>query len=127
MTESHPTPGAEPQPPGSSERGLVNIVYILYLASLIFGVTAVIGVVIAYVNRQDAPEWLWGHYDFQIRTFWIGLLYLVIAVVTTALVIGWLLILLWYIWIIVRCARGMKHLARGERYPSIERESWLYG
>ena len=125
MTESYPAP--EPEPPKSSERGLVNIVYILYLASLIFGMTGLIGVVIAYVNRRDAPEWLWSHYDFQIRTFWIGMLYLVISVLLTLFVIGWLLVVLWYIWLIVRCARGMKYLARGERYPSIERESWLFG
>ena len=125
MTESYPPP--EPQPPGSGERSLVNIVYILYLVSLIFGITALIGVIIAYVNRRDAPEWLWSHYDFQIRTFWIGLLYLVIGVLLTFLFVGWLLLVLWYIWIIVRCARGMKYLARGERYPSIERESWLFG
>jgi uncharacterized membrane protein len=123
MTESYPAP----EPPESGERGLVNIVYILYLASLIFGMTGLIGVVIAYVNRRDAPEWLWSHYDFQIRTFWIGMLYLVISVLLTLFVIGWLLVVLWYIWLIVRCARGMKYLARGERYPSIERESWLFG
>ncbi len=125
MTESYPPP--EPQSPGSSERSLVNIVYILYLASLIFGITGLIGLVIAYVNRSDAPKWLWSHYDFQIRTFWIGLLYLVVVMVATLIVVGYLLIPLWYIWIIVRCARGMKYLARGERYPSIERESWLFG
>jgi len=31
MTESNLTPKPEPRPPGSSERNLVNIVYILYL------------------------------------------------------------------------------------------------
>ena len=44
MTESYPAP--EPQPGDSSEQNLVNIVYILYLASLIFGITGLIGVVI---------------------------------------------------------------------------------
>ena len=125
MTESNPTPGAQPQPPGSSEHNLANIVYILYLASLIFGVTALIGLVIAYVNESDSPKWLWSHYDFQIRTFWIGLLYLVIGVAATLIFIGWLLLLLWVVWLIIRCARGMKHLARGEPCPFPD--SWLFG
>ena len=127
MTETRPTPGFEDRPgdPRSSEHSLVNIVYILYLAGLIFGVTALIGVIIAYVNRHDEPGWLRSHYDFQIRTFWIGLLYLVISSLLTLIVIGWLLILLWYIWVIVRCVRGMKHLARGEPYPNPK--SWLIG
>ncbi len=109
----------------SSERNLINIIYILYLASLIFGVTAVIGVIMAYVNYRDAPEWLGTHYDFQIRTFWIGLVYLAICLVTLFAGIGFLLILLWYVWIIVRCARGMRHLARAEAYPNPK--GWLFG
>jgi uncharacterized membrane protein len=126
MTEGRPAraPGPEPGPPGP-ESGLVNIVYILYLAGLIFGVTGVIGVIMAYVNRHEGPEWLWSHNDFQIRTFWIGLLSLVISSLLTLIFIGWLLILLWYIWVIVRCARGMKYLARGEPYPNPT--SWLFG
>ena len=129
MTENSATPGPTPEPgaPGSasSERSLVNIVYILYLVSLIFGVTVLIGVVIAYVNRRDAPAWLGSHYDFQIRTFWIGLLFFLIGVVTTLIFICWLLLLLWAVWLIVRCARGMKHLARGAPYPNPK--SWLFG
>ncbi len=109
----------------SSERNLVNIIYILYLASLIFGVTAVIGVIMAYVNYRDAPRWLWTHYDFQIRTFWIGLVYLAICLITLFAVIGIPLLLLWYVWIIVRCARGMRHLSRTEAYPNPR--GWLFG
>ena len=61
MTGSNATRGPDDRTEGaaSSERNLVNIIYILYLASLIFGVTAVIGVIMAYVNYRDAPRWLW--------------------------------------------------------------------
>ncbi len=127
MTGSNDTRGPDDRTEGatSSERNLVNIIYILYLASLIFGVTAVIGVIMAYVNYRDAPRWLWTHYDFQICTFWIGLLYLMIVSLLTLIYIGWLLVLLWYVWVIVRCARGMKQLARGAAYPNPT--SWLFG
>ncbi len=127
MIESNAPRGSDDRTEGakSSERNLVNIVYILYLASLIFGVTAVIGVIMAYVNYRDAPEWLGTHYDFQIRTFWIGLLYLVIGVVTAIIGIGFLLLLLWCVWIIVRSARGMRHLARAEAHPNPT--GWLFG
>ncbi len=99
----------------AAEGRTANLIYILYLLNLIFGVTAVIGVILAYVNCRDAPR---THYDYQIRTFWIGLLYLVIGSLLTLIYIGWLLVLLWYIWLIVRCARGMKQLARGAAYPN---------
>ncbi len=32
---------------------------------------------------------------------------------------------LWFVWLIVRCVRGMKVLARGEPYPNPK--SWLFG
>ncbi len=127
MTESNATRDLEDLTVGGSgaERNLVNIVYILYLASLIFGITALIAVVMAYVNERDAPGWLWSHYNFQIRTFWIGLVYLVIGVATAYIVVGIFVILFWVIWLIVRCARGMKYLARGEPHP--DPMSWLFG
>ena len=57
-------------------KGAAKIVYILYLVSLLFGITGIIGVVMAYINKDDAPEWLQTHYQFQIRTFWIGALFI---------------------------------------------------
>lgn len=59
---------------GSSTEGTAKIVYVLYLVGILFGLTTLIGVVMAYVNRGDAPEWLKTHYQYQIRTFWIGAL-----------------------------------------------------
>ena len=57
-------------------KGAAKIVYILYLVSLLFGITGIIGVVMAYINKDDAPEWVQTHYQFQIRTFWIGALFI---------------------------------------------------
>ncbi len=55
---------------------LPMVIYALYLASIITGgLTALVGVVIAYVYQGKGPEWLDRHYRYQIRTFWIGLLY----------------------------------------------------
>jgi uncharacterized membrane protein len=39
------------------------------MVCLLFGITGVIGVVMAYINKDDAAEWLKTHYQFQIRTF----------------------------------------------------------
>ncbi|ADH84916.1 DUF4870 family protein [Desulfurivibrio alkaliphilus] len=95
-----------------------KIVYILYLAGIIIGLTAVIGVVIAYINRTEAPAWLASHYRFQIRTFWIGMLYLLLGSILATVVVGWLLVLFWLIWLIVRCAQGMRYLDRHEPLPN---------
>ena len=52
----------------------VQIIYILYLVGFVIGVTAIIGLVIAYINRGKAGGWIETHYTWLIRTFWIALL-----------------------------------------------------
>jgi uncharacterized membrane protein len=53
----------------------VKLVYGLYLVSVLVGLTLLVGLVMAYINRgQVAGTWAESHYTYQIRTFWIGLL-----------------------------------------------------
>jgi uncharacterized membrane protein len=101
-----------------TEGETAKLVYILYLVSLVVGITAIVGVIIAYVNRADAPDWVKTHYRLQIRTFWLALLYGLISLVTMFVLIGFLLALFTLIWWIVRCAKGMQRLARGEAYDN---------
>ena len=91
-------------------KGAAKIVYILYLVSLLFGITGIIGVVMAYINKDDAPEWVQTHYQFQIRTFWIGALFIFLGSILSVILIGWFLLLLWVVWLIVRSVKGMKAL-----------------
>jgi uncharacterized membrane protein len=58
------------------DKTLPGVVYALHIAGVVTGgVTCLIGAVLAYISRKDAPEWLASHYDFQIRTFWLALLF----------------------------------------------------
>ncbi len=85
--------------------------YILYLVGLVIGLTALVGVIFAYVKRgEDNPDWLNAHYSFQIQTFWYGLAYLIVGTLLSVIIIGWLLILFWIVWLIVRCVKGMSAL-----------------
>lgn len=101
------------------------IVYVLYLASLIAGVTAIVGVIMAYVNASVDDERLRSHYRFQIRTFWIGLLYTVISIITMPILIGWLVLIWAVVWFIIRCIKGMVALNEGRAHP--DPASWLFG
>ncbi|MDX8512209.1 DUF4870 family protein [Mesorhizobium captivum] len=109
------------------EPGQTNalVIYILYLASLVIGVTGIIGIVLAYINRGKAGGFVESHYTFLIRTFWIGLLYALISVVLMMLAIGFLLMLAVAVWFIVRCILGLQALQRGE--PVRNPQSWLLG
>jgi uncharacterized membrane protein len=101
-----------------------KIIYVLYLVGFAAGITAVIGLVMAYVNRDEAPEWLKTHYQFQIRTFWIGLLYALIAFALTFILIGFLIWLLCAVWLIIRVIKGFKVLERREPVPNYE--TWMF-
>ena len=98
--------------------GSAKIIYILYLVGIVFGITGIVGVIMAYVNKSDSPEWLRSHYQFQIRTFWIGFLYLFIGAILSLILIGWFVILFWVVWLIIRCAKGMKSLDKKEAHPN---------
>jgi len=110
----------EPPPPASSpladERQMALIIYILFLAPL-GGLTHVIGLIMAYVARDSAPPWLQTHYTYLIRTFWMGLLYFVIAGVLCVVLIGIPLLFAAFLWFVVRCAVGLVRLFRGEAIP----------
>jgi uncharacterized membrane protein len=102
----------------------VNIIYYLYLASIVLGVTAIIGLVMAYINRGNGSDWLDTHYTYQIRTFWIGVLYGLIGLLLTVAVIGVLVLGLVLLWWIVRCVKGLKLV--GARQPIPEPAAWLW-
>ncbi len=106
----------------SSSRGNAKIVYFLFLASLVFGITAIIGIVMAYMNQQDVESWLKTHYQYQIRTFWIGILFAFIASILMFVGIGYIMYLVLVIWMIVRCVKGLK--AIDAKQPVVDLKRW---
>ena len=123
MTENLEQPGGEGPVTDTGEK-TAKIVYILYLLGLIFGITPLIGLIMAYMNRGDAGEVAANHYRWQIRTFWIVLLYSVIGAILTLVLIGLLVLLATAILMIVRCVKGLQALERGEPVDNVE--SWLW-
>jgi uncharacterized membrane protein len=126
MSESStPRPGgSSPISTNPGESGNANLIYILYLAGIVVGVTAIVGVVMAYMAKDQAPDWLRSHYRNQIHIFWKGLLYMVIGFVLMFVLIGFLVALAALIWYIVRVVKGMQTLAKGEPYPNPD--SWAF-
>ena len=105
------------------DTNMAKVIYVLYLIGVVAGVTAIVGVVMAYIYRDNSPEWLRTHYDLQIRTFWIMLLYCVIAGVLTLVLIGFLMFFAIAIWWIIRCVKGLKYLDQRQAYP--DHTTWM--
>ena len=114
-----------PQRPVISNYGLVLTVYILYLVGFLTGITVLVGLTIAYLQRDKTDRISQSHFRFQIKTFWIGLLYFFVGFLTLHFGIG-PLILLWYvIWTVIRCVKGLLALNMGE--PIRNPNSWWFG
>ena len=84
------------------------IVWALYLAGLVVGITVLVGLIMAYVKRGElAGTPFESHMTYAIRTFWIGLLGGIIGMVLMIVLIGFLVLFAVGIWVIYRSVRGL--------------------
>lgn len=121
-------PGGGPSSPPSSAASFINspqAVYLLYFGGFLLAVLPLIGLVLAYINRDGASEVDRSHYAFQISTFWRGLAILAVGVITAFFLIGWLIILFWAVWTIVRNVKGLS--AYGRSRPMPPNTGWGFG
>ena len=116
---------SQTQRPIVSDDNLALIVYVLYAAGYFVGVSALAGVIIAHIKADDADPVLRSHYQFQIRTFWIGLLYLAIGIPLSLVLIGLPILAWWFVWSLVRIIKGF--IAINEHKPIANPASWLFG
>ena len=125
--------------PNASQVKLTHVIYGLHAVSLLTGIIgaatvvgafltgwpSIIAVILNYVKRGDVRgTWLEPHFQWQIRTFWYGLLWVVLCglfVVFTlgiGLLIAWLPLGLVGLWFIYRIARGWLALMDRRPVPS---------
>ena len=128
-----------PQPPVIAPRtqslvGLTHAIYALHAFSILTGIIgaatvigafltgwpSIIGVILNYVKRSDVRgTWLESHFRWQIRTFWFGLLWVVLCGMFIVFTLGIGLLVAWIplgfvtIWFVYRIARGWLALNDG--------------
>lgn len=95
---------------------ITQVVYAMQALSFAFGLTALIGLVINYVKREDVAGTLYqSHFDWQIRTFWWGLLWSVIGfVLMFAFGLGLVVLFVAWVWAIYRVVKGWLKLTEGK-------------
>jgi uncharacterized membrane protein len=121
--------------PSPSVVTVAHIVYALHGVSLaigafgaasvvgafLFGWPSIIAVILNYVKRDEARgTWLESHFQWQIRTFWMALLWgVVIAVASAVLAIVLVGFAIWVVglfalgvWAIIRIGRGWLVLSK---------------
>ncbi|MFN3232314.1 MAG: DUF4870 family protein [Alphaproteobacteria bacterium] len=110
---------------GNTDMGLVA--YIAFAAGFVTGgIGSIVAVVIAYSQRGEVTgSWQESHYDWLIRTFWIGLAAGFVGMLLTILVIGFFLILLVMVWMIVRLVKGW--MLYDKKQPIPDPNNLLFG
>lgn len=90
-----------------SAKSLTTVIYALYAASLLVGITAIAAIVMNYIKKDDvAGTFLESHFRWQIRTFWFGMLWGVLGMISMFFFIGWLVLIANGVWIIYRIVKG---------------------
>lgn len=116
--------------------GWTQAIYLLHAFSILTGILgtatvvgafltgwpSIIAVILNYLKRNEVRgTWLESHFRWQIRTFWFGVLWIVlcalfvIGTLGIGILIAWIPVLILSIWFIYRIIRGW--LALNDRRP----------
>ena len=92
---------------GTDLRQYTMIIYILYIVSVLIGVTSIVGIIMAYIKRADfAGSEYEDHITYLIRTFWISLIGYLIGMILMFIGIGLFIIIAVGIWFLYRSIAG---------------------
>jgi uncharacterized membrane protein len=108
--KSNPNAGDE-----AEFKTITMVIYALQALSFVFGITAIVALIINYVKREDVKGTLYeNHFNWQIRTFWWGLLWFVLGTITAWFLIGFVVLFVVWIWVIYRVVKGWLKLSEGK-------------
>lgn len=106
---------AAPTAVRDSDRNIVHVTYLLFALSLVSGLTAIAGVIVAHLKLGDVRGTiLESHYQWLIRTFWIALAAGFVSALLSFIGIGLLLIVAVLVWYIYRLVKGWLRLNDGK-------------
>ncbi|MDC7685094.1 hypothetical protein PQU92_17550 [Asticcacaulis sp. BYS171W] len=131
MTANTPAPAREK----ISDKRIVPVInYLLFFIFLMTaGISGLPAITLIYLFQDEAPDWLKSHYQFQKRTFWIGIIAVVALFVLTGIgrsvahpitaAIVWIGFTAVFFWTIGRSVMGFNHIFHKRAYPNPK--SWL--
>ena len=119
MSDQDAAPPPQSPRDQNGDRILAIVNYVLGFVAISNGVTLLIAAVLAYVRRDQAEPWLKSHFEFQIASFWYGLVIFLAGFFTLWLfLLGGLIWFLGGIWLVVRTAVGLIRLIDGRAHDN---------
>ena len=105
--------------------GLAHLMYLMQAISFLFGgIPFVFALYLNYVNMHHVKgTWLESHYKWQVETFWVGLLLVLIGLITLPFLIGYGVLFVATTWAIYRIAFGWFTLSRLKEVTTVSKFS----
>ncbi len=98
---------------------------LLVFMLMTYGMTGIIALIIATFAEDKAPDWIKSHYEFQRRTFWVGIGPVLITSLCMTMFSRFLpgpvvvaFIILSLIFVVGRVVMGFNHLLYNRPYPN---------
>ena len=96
------------QPSTGRLRTYSLLIYGLYLAAFVNGLTAFVAVFLAYYKRGDARGTVYeSHLRNATKIFWVTVVVGLIGLVLHLVLIGWFVWLILGVWVLWRCLKGI--------------------
>lgn len=127
LPSSPPAPGRrdlgvsmnEPVSAGQFDFNRPTIVALCYLASAVTGVSALVGLVLAYIWRGERPgDWTESHFEYLINTFWISVVGGILGVILSIVLIGIPILIAVAVLTIVRVVKSLLAAQKREPMPN---------
>ena len=103
--------------------GLAHLMYLMQAISFLFGgIPFVTAVFLNYLNIHHVKgTWLESHYRWQLETFWVGLVVVLLGLATTPFLIGFPVLFVAVSWVVYRIAYGWFILNRSQEIKTISK------
>ncbi|WP_341236733.1 hypothetical protein [uncultured Limnobacter sp.] len=102
--QPNPVPNQE-----ESNRTIVLVAYVLGAVGIFTAfIPILIALIICYVKRGEATGTIYySHYDWLISTFWIGMFWFVVAMITMVFGVGFIVYGILSLWLLYRFVKGL--------------------
>lgn len=91
------------------------VVYVLMAIGLFVPFVPFLGVIIAHVYKSNETDPVaLSHFSYQIRTYWWGLLWFLLGAILSLVLIGYLVLLGWFVWTVYRLVKGFSALGNNQ-------------
>ncbi|HEX4880541.1 MAG TPA: hypothetical protein VFV39_11890 [Limnobacter sp.] len=102
----------QPNPPANADDAHRTVVLVAYVLGAVGVFTAfvpiLIALIICYVKRGEATGTIYrSHYDWLVSTFWIGVCWFVVSLITWLIGVGIVIYLILGVWLLYRFVKGL--------------------